>query len=239
MAATASKNRRSSSSKRKSTRLAWLGYLAPGFIVAIGAGASTIFQVTHIGIFWLVAGSVMVAGCLAFLTAVWTDPKRRRTQNLVISSAFLAVLLAGAFGYHELFDPSAAAGHHTEMTPQAAIRFPRPGSRLRPGQVISLSGTAHNIPEGDSLWLVTDDAGDYQAVRELAVTPRGTWKAYVSVITGKQPAGTEDDVLVLVARNADVQETLDQQYYDYVSMVNLAPGIIDPNTLYRVTYFAA
>src|SRR5215470_7289985 len=77
----------------------------PFVLAAAGAGAAELFQFAHIGVFWLVLGSVILAACLAFLTSAFTDRKRDRLRNVSASFGLLAIFLGFAFVYHQAFDP--------------------------------------------------------------------------------------------------------------------------------------
>lgn len=152
----------------------WIKLAAPAIVVVLGASVTTTFQLAHLALGWLVAGSALLALCLTFLAAVWSDQKRRRLQNLSISFAALIALLAGAYAYHEFFDPSALALRAPQI-PEATITAPT-SKVVEPGQDVLITGTAHNIPASAILWLVTDDGDSYNARAQLSVTPQAPGK---------------------------------------------------------------
>jgi hypothetical protein len=223
-------------SPRKKRRLAWLKVITPVALVGLGAGITTTYQLAHLGVFWLVSGSALLALCLTFLIAVWTDIKRRRLQNMSISFAALIGLLLGAFIYHGFFDPTAEAAR-APKAPIAAIISPRSGTRLVPGQNVMITGTAQHIPVGDVLWLITDDGDSYTARIELSVTPQGAWKTYVTLAQPKEQAGEEHDVLIVLARDAQTEAAISEQYWDLGGIEQLSPDVILPNTLSRRAFF--
>jgi hypothetical protein len=222
---------RPSDSKRWSTRVT---LAAPAIVVVLGASVTTIFQLAHLGLIWLVAGSALLALCLSFLAAVWSDQERRRLQNLFISFATLVALLIGSYAYHEFFDPSALASRAPKI-PEATIIAPA-SKIVEPGQNVLITGTADNIPASSILWLVTDDDDSYNARAQLSITPQGTWKAYIGLADKHEQAGTEHDVLIVLALDAQTDDALSEQYWDLGGLEELSPDEIIPHTLCRRIY---
>jgi len=205
--------------------------IAPFVLAACGAGVAELFQVAHIGVFWLVIGSAILAACVTFLTSAFTDRKRDRLRNVSASFGLLAIFLGFAFVYHEAFDPSARA---KAPTPVAQITFPRPDYRPVPGHGLNLSGTAKNVPPNDLIWIVADEDGSYQALSEVAVTPQGQWTSYATLVNKGIPLGSEVQIFLVLARTAQTEQAIGRQFYDQLDYADLEPSLVGGNSLYSV-----
>lgn len=205
--------------------------IAPFVLAAAGAGVAELFQVAHIGVFWLVLGSVILAACLAFLTAAFTDRKRDRLRNVSASFGLLAIFLGFAFVYHQAFDPSVRA---KARAPAARIMFPRPSYKPVPGQGVTLDGTARNIPRNDLIWIIADEDGSYQALSEIAVTPQGRWTSFATLVNKGITRGSQIQVFLVLAKSAQIEQAIGRQFYDQIDYIDLEPSLVGNNSLFSV-----
>lgn len=219
-----------SRNKFKSWQVASLK-VAPFVLAAAGAGVAELFQVAHIGVFWLVLGSAILAACLAFLTAAFTDRKRDRLRNVSTSFALLMIFLGFAFVYHQAFDPSVRA---KARVPSARIMFPRSSYRPVPGQGVTLDGTARNIPLNDLIWIIADEGGSYQALSEVAVTPQGRWTSFATLVNKGITRGSQVQIFLVLASSAQVEQAIGRQFYDQIDNTDLEPSLVGNNSLFSV-----